>query len=276
MTHLSASTRPHRALPVLGMLAALVLSLPVDTALAQDGRAIMEKVNAREDGDNQTTRMEMVLIDAKNTQRVRSLQSYRKDKGKDTLSLMFFLAPADVEGTGFLSFDYDEPGKDDDQWLYLPALRKSKRIASGDKSGSFMGSDFNYADMTRPDLDDYTFTVQKEEEVDGHAAWRIESVPKTGAIAEETGYSKSVAWVRKDNYVLVRAIRWVNKSARMKFMQITKLEQIDGIWVAREMQMATKEGSRTVHTTVLRFNEVKFNQTLTEETFTLRRLEKGP
>ena len=61
---------------------------------------------------------------------------------------MFFLSPADVKDTGFLTYDYDEEGRDDDQWLYLPALKKTKRIASGDKSGSFMGSDFTYADMT--------------------------------------------------------------------------------------------------------------------------------
>ena len=260
------------ALVTLG--AAMILT--ATPALAQDGRAIMEKVNARDDGDNQTSTMEMVLIDAKNNQRIRNLKSFRKDKDKDTLSLMFFLSPADVEGTGFLSYDYDEPGKDDDQWLFLPALRKSKRIASGDKSGSFMGSDFNYADMTRPDLNDYTFTVQKEEMVDGQATWRIEGKPKKPETAEETGYSKSVLWVRKDNYVMVRAVRFVNKSSRMKFMQITKLEQIDGVWVAREMQMTTKEGSNTVHTTLLRFNDIKFNQKLPDDQFSLNRLEKGP
>ena len=271
--------RPSVLLLAVALLA-LPLSLPLSllpaTAHAQTGREIMDKVNARDDGDNQVSTMEMVLIDARGNQRVRSMQSYRKDKGPDSLSLIFFLTPADVEGTGFLSYDYDAEGKDDDQWLYLPALRKSKRIASSDKSGSFMGSDFNYADMTRPDLNDFTFTLQKEEEVEGHRTWRIEAVPIKPETAEETGYAKSVLWVRQDNHVLIRAVRFVNKSPRLKFMQVSKLELIDGVWVAREMQMTTKEGKRTVHTTVLRLKDVRFNQPLTEDTFTLRRMEKGP
>jgi outer membrane lipoprotein-sorting protein len=238
-------------------------------------REIMSKVNDRDDGDNQTAEMEMVLIDSRNNKRVREIRSFRKDKGKDVYSIMFFLAPADVKGTGFLTYDYDEAGKDDDQWLFLPALRKTKRIASSDKSGSFMGSDFNYSDMTKPDLEDYDFTLMKETAVDGADTWQIQAVPRSKEIAEEIGYEKSILWVRKDNLVPIRAARWVNKSARLKYMQVMKLEQIDGIWVSSEMQMVTREGKNTVHATVLRFNNVKFNQQLDENQFTVRQLETG-
>ena len=103
----------------------------------------MEKVNARDVGERSISEMEMILIDKKGNKRVRKLKTYGLEQGKDSKSLMFFISPADVKNTGFLTYDYDESGKDDDQWLYLPALRKTKRIASGDKSGSFMGSDLN-------------------------------------------------------------------------------------------------------------------------------------
>ena len=108
----------------------------------------MERVDARDDGDNATQDMEMILIDKNGNQRVREIRSLPPRRGEDTYSIMFFLSPADVKDTGFLTYDYDDDEKDDDQWLYLPALKKTKRIASGDKSGSFMGSDFSYADMT--------------------------------------------------------------------------------------------------------------------------------
>ena len=139
-------------------LAALILAAALTPALGwcddPAARAIMEKVDARDDGDNQTSEMEMVLIDKQDKERVRRLAIFSKDKGEDTLRLMFFLEPADVKDTAFLTWDFDDPDKDDDQWLYLPALRKTKRIASSDKDGSFMGSDLNYSDMTDRNLED--------------------------------------------------------------------------------------------------------------------------
>lgn len=268
------------AVAIFGALAAAIAGSALAPALvrADDAKAreIMRKVNDRDDGDNQTAELQMVLIDKGGNQRVRELKSFSKDKGKDSLSVSFFLSPADVKDTGFLTYDYDEPGKDDDQWLYLPALRKTKRIASSDKSGSFMGSDFNYSDMTRPDLEDYDFTLKREVEIDGVKTWEIEGVPRKEETSDETGYSKGVAWVRQDNYVLIRAVRWVYKSSRMKFMQVKKLEKIDGIWTPLEMEMVSREGRDTVHSTVLRFNDVRYNQKLGEDFFTVRQLEKGP
>ena len=133
----------------------LVLTLTPSSGWAQDPKAreIMEKVDARDDGDNMTSDTEMVLIDKDNRERVRKIRSFQKDKGDDQWRLMFFLEPADVKDTVLLSYDFYDPDKDDDQWLYLPALRKTKRIASSDKSSAFMGSDFSYADMTRWALD---------------------------------------------------------------------------------------------------------------------------
>ena len=266
--------------PVLLAVAVLLLALSAvsGAAHAEDAKAreIMQKVNDRDEGDNQTSDMEMILIDKRKNKRIRRLKSFRKDRGKDTLSLLFFLSPADVKNTGFLTYDYDASGKDDDQWLYLPALGKTKCIASSDKSGSFMGSDFNYSDLTEPDLEDYDYKLLKQsEKVKGVDTWRIQSTPRRPEVADKTGYSKSVLWVRKDNFMVIRSVRWVYKSSRRKFFQVKKLEKIDGIWVATEMQTVTKQGKRTVHSTILRFKNVKFNQNLKDRMFTTRRLEKG-
>jgi len=249
---------------------------PAQKVFAQSGREIMEKVNARDEGDRSTGEMEMILIDKKGKKRVRKLKTFGRKKDKDTLSLMFFLSPADVKNTGFLTYDYNESGKDDDQWLYLPALRKTKRIAAGDKSGSFMGSDLNYSDMTTPDLDLYDYTLMKETEVRGNKVWQIKAVPKSKDEAKKSGYSKSVIFIRQNNYVMIRAVRWVYKKRRNKYLDVKKLEKIDGIWVSTEMHVTTKTGKKTLHKTILKQKNISFNQDeVNADLFTVRRLEKG-
>jgi len=260
-------------------LAALLIVFPICSidAHADDPKArkIMEKVDARDDGDNQTADMEMILIDKRGKKRFRELRTFSKDMDKDTYRLMFFNAPADVRHTGFLTFDYENPEKDDDQWLYLPALKKTKRIASNDKSGSFMGSDLNYSDMTSRNLADYDFSLKKEIDVQGHPAWLIESVPRTKKVIKETGYSKSLLFVRQDNFYVIRAINWVKDGGYLKYVDVKRLEQIDGIWIGTEMHVFKKKGKSLVHKTELRWKNIQFNQTLDDELFTIRRLEKG-
>ena len=247
-----------------------------EKVFALSGREIMEKVNARDEGDRSKGEMEMILLDKKGKKRIRKLKTFGGKKGKDTLSLMFFLSPADVKNTGFLTYDYNKSGKDDDQWLYLPALRKTKRIAAGDKSGSFMGSDLNYSDMTTPDLDLYDYTLMKETEVRGKKVWQIKAVPKNKDEAEKSGYSKSVIFIRQDNYVMIRAVRWVHKKRRNKYLDVKKLEKIDGIWISTEMHVTTKTGKKTLHKTILKQNNIRFNQDeVNADLFTVRRLEKG-
>ena len=258
--------------------ACLVFATPLPAFAADDPKAreIMTAVDAREDGDNQTSNMQMVLIDKRGKQRIRELRSFRKDKDPDELSMMFFLSPADVEDTGFLTYDFDDADLDDDQWLYLPALKKTKRIASSDKSGSFMGSDFSYADMTDRPLEKYEYQLLKEGELDGHPIWIIQSTPIDDDEIDETGYTKSVQFVRKDNYVVIQAKIWVKKGKRNKYMKVEELEQIDGIWVPTVMTMTTKKGKQTLHKTILRTSDVKFGQDLDFDMFSVRGLETGP
>ena len=260
---------------IFSIIISATIMLP-EKVFALSGREIMEKVNDRDVGNRSISEMEMILIDKKGNKRVRKLKSYGLEQGKNSKSLMFFITPADVKNTGFLTYDYDESGKEDDQWLFLPALRKTKRIAAGDKSGSFMGSDLNYSDMSSPDLDLYDYTLMKETEVKGNKVWQIKSVPKTKAEAEKSGYSKSVVFIRQDNYVMIRGVRWVYKKKRNKYLDVRKLEKIDGIWISTEMHVTTKSGKKTLHKTILKQNNIKFNQVeVNEDLFTIRRLEKG-
>lgn len=269
--------------PLITVLACLVLLagpvLPATGADDPAARAIMERVDARDDGDNQTADMQMILIDKNGARRERRISTFIKDKGEDTLRLMFFLQPADVRDTGFLTWDYDDFDRDDDQWLYLPALKKTKRIASNDKSNAFMGSDLNYSDMTSRNLEDFDFSFykkSKEMKLDGHRVWVIEALPRSREIIDETGYKKSLLFVRDDIDFVVRSIGWEKSGGYIKYMEVKKLEQIDGIWLSTEMHVKKTLNKKAVHRTVLRLSNVQFNQPLKLEFFSTRQLEKGP
>jgi hypothetical protein len=139
-----------------------------------------------------------------------------------------------------------------------------------------MGSDLNYSDITSPDLNLYEYTLMKETKVKGQKVWQIKSVPKTKAEAEKSGYSKSVVFIRQDNYVMIRGVRWVYKKKRNKYLNVRKLEEIDGIWVSTELHVTTKSGKKTLHKTILKQKNVHFNQDeVNEDLFSIRRLEKG-
>ena len=265
----------HDKITKLLLFGLLTLWLPCSLSAAPDARRIMQQVNDRDDGDNSSADLTMTLIDRSGNQRQRRIRSFNKDKGEDRQRIMFFLAPADVKDTGFLTYDYDDPEQDDDQWLYLPALSKSKRIASSDKSGAFMGSDFNYSDMTRRNLNAYDFRLLKEDEVRGRKAWLIEALPKDREEMEETGYKKSLVFVDQESFVVVRAVHWTLDGDRLKYQDVPGLEKIDGIWTITHMSMTTKKGKSTLHQTELDFQNTRYNQALSAEMFSVRRLEKG-
>jgi outer membrane lipoprotein-sorting protein len=200
---------------------------------------IAKQVDERDEGDKSISTMEMILIDKHGNNRVRKMKNYSMDKGQDTQSVIFFLSPADVKNTAFLTYDYDDSGKDDDQWLYLPA-----RIA-------------------------------KESSVRDHKVWVMESVPKTQKTIDETGYTKSYMFVRQDNFVVVRALHILKETGKKKYLDVKKLEKIDGIWVATEIEMKTTKDKNTLHRTILKLDDVKFNQDLDDAFFSVRRIEKG-
>lgn len=240
----------------------------------------MENVDARDDGSSTISTMQMTLIDKQGKKRNRQMRTFSKDIDKNTEhKSIFFLSPGDVKNTAFLTYDYSNDDKDDDQWMYLPALKKTKRIPASDKDSAFMGSDFSYADMTDKELDDYTFKLIKEATVKrkngNERVWVIESNPVSQDVIDETGYTKSVLYVRKDNFVLTRAKFYLKKGNRVKYMDVRKLEEIDGIWVAIQTTMTTKQGKKTLHKTVLTNSDVEINKIIDDDMFTVRSIEKG-
>lgn len=253
-----------------------VATLLLSQALIADeaARAIAVKVDNRDDGKSLIQDMTMTLIDKNGKKRVRSIKTFSKDFGKDEHRIMFFKTPADVKDTAFLTYDYDDASKDDDQWLYLPALKKVKRIPTSDKSSSFMGSDFSYYDMTDRDVDDFEYKILKHVKVRGKDTTMIESTPKTKDVIDESGYTKTIGLIREDIDMVVRSIGFL-KNGKKKYLDVKKMHKQDGIWVIDEMTMTTKQGKNTLHKTILNFDNIQVNPEISDEMLTTRRLEKG-
>lgn len=261
-------------LPVLSSLMGASLVAAAETLSA---RAIMEKVDNRYTGDSSLASAHLILIDKNKRERVRDMRMYTLEQPGVTKTLASFLSPTDVAGTAYLNYDYDQ--KEDDSWLYLPALKQVRRIAAGDKSGSFMGSDFTYSDMNGVNIDWYDYRILKESEtVDGAETWLIESTPKlehAASVAAETGYDKSHLWIRKDNFIQVQAQIWVTRGKRIKYFSARDLALTDDIWTAKRLQMITTRNGKQEHASVFQIHQITYNQNSDESLFTTQALERG-
>jgi outer membrane lipoprotein-sorting protein len=230
-----------------------------------EGTEIMEKVFNRYDGDDSYFKIEMVLVDRRGNQRKRLLEVYTKDYGDLIKTYLTFLEPADIEGTSFLSWENE--GKDDTQYLYLPALGRARRIVSGQKKLRFVNTDYTYEDMQRrrPEKDEHT--LLGEENYNGYACFVVESIPKKGT----SQYSKRVSWVDKNSFVILKIDFYDKKGRKTKEFRVEKLEKKFDIWTATKTVM---EDLRESHKTLMETLNVKYNQGLDDEVFSLRHLEK--
>jgi outer membrane lipoprotein-sorting protein len=240
---------------------------------------IVQRFDRRYDGDTAIAEYTMVLIDSRERQRTRNLRIYSKEYGDDKKILSLFQTPADIRGTAYLNFDWDDTELDDDSWLYLPSIQRVKRLASSDKSDSFLGSDFTYADINGFEIQWYDYRLVNESElVDGQECWVIEATPKPqykDRAEDETGYSKLQMWIRKDNFVQQRAQVWELRGNRIKFFSSSDIEQIDGIWTSNRLQVRTTRNGRLQHTSVLQLNDVQYNVEIDDGLFTTESMQRG-
>lgn len=241
-----------------------------------DAREIMRRVDERYTGDTQSSVSTLSLIDKKGRERTRELQMFSMDKPDVEKSIVYFLAPADVKGTAYMSFDWEAESREDDSWLYLPALQQVKRVASSDESGAFMGSDFSYADINGMDFEDFEYIMVKESDlVNGQDCWVIESRPKNDKIIEKTGYTSAQSWVRKDIFMVVQGKIEVKKGNKTKYFSATDLELINDIWTAKTLQMITTRNGKKEHASVFKFADVVYNQQVDESRFDTQAMQRG-
>ncbi len=248
-----------RAICILLMLC--FTQTPAPASPVKTARQIMEQVDDVPDGETRRTLMEMTLINKSGRRRVRTVLSYSKDYGKDTKTIMQFEKPADVSGTTFLSFEYDEADKEDDRWIFLPAMRKVRRISGSSKNDYFMGSDFTYDDIGDRDLDDFTYKLLGEEPCFGGQCWKIESTAKDPV---DAGYSKIVSLIRKDALSVVYADYYDRDKRLLKTLEVKELVSRQGFWTVLAMEM---ENVQSKHKTHLKIKEIAYDIDIQERLF---------
>ncbi len=253
------------ALLTLSTLAGVAQAAPSAREIMQSSRDIQEKPATRRGN------MTMTLVDKNGDHRVRKVTSYSKKYGPDTKSVLFFLEPADVKGTAFLQWGYEEKDKDDDQWIYIPSLKRTRKITSSGKNQSFMGTDFSYDDMSTRSVDDDDHKLVREDTVGDQAVWVIESTPKK--LGEDDEYSKVVSYVRKSDYLPAKAEFYDRKGNLEKTLAIQSVTTVNGIPTPQKLEMTTVD---TAHKTLLEMDGLEFDKPIDDELFTQRMLEKGP
>ena len=235
--------------------------------MALSNMEISKKSDKVTDGfGSSVSQTEMILINASGQQRVRELEmkTLEGENGDKTIST--FLTPADVKGTKTLT--HQHVNRDDDQWLYLPALRRVKRIASSNKSGSFMGSEFSYEDIGNQNYKKYTYEKRVEEvDLNGIKCYKGTRIPTD----TNSGYTKQISWVSMDNFLLQRVDYYDRKSELLKTATFLEYKQIEGVWRVGKIEMKNYQNDKS---TILIWKEEKIHAGLTAKEFNKRVLKQ--
>lgn len=246
---------------------AVIITAGFSANAQMTGREIVEKAYNLPTGEDQTSTLTMTLVNKSGQTRVRKIKQYMKDFGDVEKSIMFFQTPADIKNTSFMNWTYDSD-KSDDQWIYLPALKKVKRISSDSKSDYFMGSDFTYDDLGDRKLDADVHKLLREETIDGHACYVVESTTKD----EDYMYSKTITWVRKDNFVGMKKEFYDEDGDLLKILTIKKVEKISGFWVITHSEMKNVQNN---HKTIIKLSDVEIDTGVSASKFTDRMMMRG-
>ncbi|MDY0199717.1 MAG: outer membrane lipoprotein-sorting protein [Tenuifilaceae bacterium] len=257
-----------RTKTVTMLIIAFVVSGFSNQSVAQlTGQQVIEKVYNNPSGDDTQGNLSMTLTNNRGEQRERNLKQYIKDDGKVEKKIMYFLSPADVRNTSFMNWSYSD-GQSDNQWIYLPALKRVRRISSDSKSDYFMGSDFTFDDLGDRHPNQDSHKLLREETIDGKECYVVESTPK------ESGYiySKTITWVMKDNYLGLKREFYDDRSTLLKVLTIKNYAKIDGFWTILETEMHNVQRD---HKTTIKFTEVQKNKGIPDSRFTERSMTLG-
>jgi outer membrane lipoprotein-sorting protein len=234
---------------------------------AQSAYDIMQKADDRYEGDTAKYSLTMTLVSKRGSPRVREMGYYFKDYGDTSKTAMVFRSPRDVEGTCYLAWSYDDD-RDDDTWVYLPGMKRTRRISGSGRNDDFMGSDFTYEDMGDRSLSKDDFSLKGEETVDGAACWVIEARAKD----PRDPSALRLIRIRKDNYV-VAGVEYHDRQGRLfKRLRVSGIRQVDGIWTASKMEMANVLNE---HSTIIEIKDILFNAAIDDSLFTVAAMEQG-
>lgn len=273
-----------RAIPRWPALGLLWVLLAPDTARPDpaaeaaasrplDGRAVMERVDARPRGGDQTSRARWRLIDKRGSERVRETLLYWLDTrgtSDDLRSkrLIRFTAPTVVRDTAFLVWSRLAPGEDDFRWIYLPALRKTRRLAGRDRRSSFMGTDFLYEDLSDRAVEADDHRLLRAETRDGALHYVVESVPRESG----SPYARREVSVHGERWTPTRVEFWRVNGRHAKTLDVVWTD-VDGVWVWERLDM---QNHRNGHRTIVELSEFALGQGLSEARFAANALGRAP
>ncbi len=246
---------------------ALVTILLASSLIALTNLEIAQKADKTTDGfKSSISKTEMTLVNASGQKSVRELlmKTLEGENGDKTIST--FLSPADVKGTKVLGHEHID--RDDDQWLYLPALKRVKRIASRNKSGSFMGSEFSYEDIGNQNYQKYTYTGEPQTVMlDGIECYKGERVPKD----KNSGYTKQISWVDTKDFLIQKVEYYDRKEELLKTATFSDYKRKDGVWRVGKIEMKNHQNDKA---TILIWKEDKIKVGLSDKDFNKRELKK--
>ncbi len=266
-----------RRLPAkLGLALAAMLAIFTAPAHADEMSAIeiMERNFMVSRVAGSTLNATFRLINRSGQERIRTadVRTKLQDNKIDNMRFLRFLSPADIADTTTLLIEH--PDANDDMWIYLPALKKVRRLAAANKRDSYVGTDFSYGDMIGHRVGDWRHTRLRDENVEGQACHVIESRPENTNVQSESGYSRRVNWVRKDNFVLVRSETYDESGQLLKVYRAEDIQLVDpvaGRWQPMFMEIRNVQSG---HQTRLEIRNYRINPSLADEAFTTRAMEK--
>jgi hypothetical protein len=242
---------------------------PVAPDVAARGLEIAVEADRRDTGfADQTARLLMTLRNAHGEESVRELRNKTLEvEGDGDKTLVIFDQPRDVAGTAFLN--YTHRTGPDDQWLYLPALRRVKRISSSNQSGPFMGSEFAYEDISSQEVEKYTYTFVEETTVDGTPAFLVERVP----VDEKSGYTRQLVWYDQAEYRLLKVDFYDRKNELLKTLTYHGYQEyLEQYWRADRMEMVNHQTGKS---TTLSWDEYDFRSGLSDRDFDQSSLQRA-
>lgn len=264
--------KAHRWILVLctSLLSSTVFALNLDGLTDEEkGLAIAQEADRREAGfGDQEANMRMVLRNARGQESIRNVRVKTLEvEGDGDKSLSIFDDPRDVKGTAMLTFSHGlEP---DDQWLYLPALKRVKRINSRNKSGPFMGSEFAFEDISSQEVEKYTYKYLRDEDLDGTPTYVVEQYPAY----EHSGYKRRVVWIDQERLVALKVDFYDRKDALLKTLVASGFQQYLGqYWRADSLFM---ENHQTNKSTLLEWSNYEFQTGISERDFNQNALKRA-
>jgi hypothetical protein len=220
-----------------------------------------------------TGNVSMVLTNDRGAQRTRtmSIRSMLQENGIDAAVLTRFTQPADIKNTGFLQVE--SSAGNDDIWVYLPALGKTRRLAANNKRDSFFGTDFSYGDILLPPVEKYVHSLLRMESLDGARCYVIESKPKDPQTRNDTGYSRKVSWIDAESFVERKVEYYDTRETLLKTQMIADIREVEpdkdrSLAMQREMK-----NHQTGHTTLYRIDNFELDSSLRKRGLGVRDLE---